>query len=258
MSACITTRSPTSYQLRLAAVNCRKYSSPSVFLLMRGHKPDRQIRCFSVSRDNVTHQRTGSKFSLNAFSGWSGDDNGSEVLNESPPKKGWSGGIVGAAVAGVVLVAGLAFATLSISKRASGPKQNMETLTTHQEESLTSADQNDNVEDEGAERETAVVDDSRLEDKTGTPKSDVHDDSVDASSIENLGDSLVAEKLESSDKLKEDPADYNIIDSLVTDVNSANPDTDYQEVDAAINGSDKSTLPSPLISLLDNQRYRTY
>ncbi|XP_024969135.1 uncharacterized protein LOC112508674 [Cynara cardunculus var. scolymus] len=120
MSSCITTRSPTSYQLRLAALNCRKYPSPSVFLRMRGHKPDHQIRCFSFSRDNVTHQRTGSKFSLNAFSGWSGDDNDSEVLDESPPKKGWSGGIVGAAVAGVVLVAGLAFATLSVSKRVSG------------------------------------------------------------------------------------------------------------------------------------------
>lgn len=253
---------------------------------MRGHKPDHQIRCFSVSRDNVTHQRTGSKFSLNAFSGWSGDDNGSEVLDESPQKKGWSGGIVGAAVAGVVLVAGLAFATLSISKRASGPKQNMETLTTHQEESLTSADQNDNVEDDSRledktgrdddsyshEKENKAMTESELGhstnkedgevmnnvsiqqdfqeelptdevqgDPVGTPNSNVHDDSVDASSIENLGDNLVAEKLESSNKLKEDPADYNIIDSLVTNVNS--------EVDDAINGSDKSTSPSEQVAV---------
>ncbi|KVI07150.1 hypothetical protein Ccrd_014487 [Cynara cardunculus var. scolymus] len=310
MSSCITTRSPTSYQLRLAALNCRKYPSPSVFLRMRGHKPDHQIRCFSFSRDNVTHQRTGSKFSLNAFSGWSGDDNDSEVLDESPPKKGWSGGIVGAAVAGVVLVAGLAFATLSVSKRVSGPKQNMETLTTHQEESLVSADQNDDViEDEGTESETAFLDDSHLEDKTGrdddsyshekenktmteselgqntnkedgevmnnvsiqrefqeelptdevqgdsveTPKSNVHDDSFDASNIENLDDSLVAEKLESSNKLTENPIDFNIIESSVMDVKSENPDIDHQEVDAAINGLDKSTLPSPLITLLDSQ-----
>ncbi|KAJ9545756.1 hypothetical protein OSB04_025463 [Centaurea solstitialis] len=316
-SSITTTRSPTSYQLRLSAFSCRKYHhpSPSVILRMRGEKIDLRIRCFEVSRDNVTliHQRNGSRFCVNAFSGWSGDENGEEeVVDESPQKKRWSGGIVGAAVAGVVLVAGLAFATLSISKRTAGPKQNLEKLTPHQEESLVSDEQNDNVEDEGAERETAVLDDSRLEDKTGrdddsyslekenktmteseselghstnkedgevmnnvsiqqdfqeelpidevqgdsveTPKSDVHDDAVDASSIENLGDSLVAEKLESSNKLNEDPTDFNKIDSLVTDVNSVDPDADYQEADAAINGSDKSTLPSPLIDITQSEQ----
>lgn len=92
MSTLITTRSPSSYQLRLATFSCRKYPSSSIFLRMRVHKLAHPIHCSSNSRDNVSKRRTGSKFSVNAFSGWSGDDNGTEVLNESPPKKGSYGG----------------------------------------------------------------------------------------------------------------------------------------------------------------------
>ncbi|KAL7585999.1 hypothetical protein Lser_V15G43855 [Lactuca serriola] len=256
MSTLITTRSPSSYQLRLATFSCRKYPSSSIFLRMRVHKLAHPIHCSSNSRDNVSKRRTGSKFSVNAFSGWSGDDNGTEVLNESPPKKGSYGGIVGAAVAGVVLVAGLSFATFSISKRVSGTKKNMETLTTHQEESLTSDDQNDNLEAKGTEKENIVLDDDSYphekenetttedkliqqdsqeelptaevhDDTMGTPgvaNSDVQDDSVDASIIQSLDDT---EKLESDDNLKEVPTD---------DLNSVIPDSDFQE--ATINESD--------------------
>ncbi|KAI3680330.1 hypothetical protein L2E82_50431 [Cichorium intybus] len=230
---------------------------------MRVHKLDHPIRCSSNSRDNVTKRRTNSKFSVNAFSGWSGDDNGSEVLNESPPKKSSNGGIVGAAVAGVVLVAGLSFATLSISKRVSGTKKTMETMTTHQEESLTSADQNDDVESAGPKGENVVVDDdssshgkeneTTTEDKLshstqqdfqeelppsevqgdtvetpGITNSDVHDDNLDDTSIIQSSDDT--EKLESDDKLKEDLTDVKIIDPIVSDVNSGIPDSGLQEV----------------------------
>ncbi|XP_070681582.1 WEB family protein At5g16730, chloroplastic isoform X5 [Malus domestica] len=57
----------------------------------------------------------------------------------------WSllSGTVGAGVAGVVLVAGLTFAALSLGKRKnSSPKQQMEPLTTQQERSLTYDDEN--------------------------------------------------------------------------------------------------------------------
>ncbi|KAI3784011.1 hypothetical protein L1987_43102 [Smallanthus sonchifolius] len=301
MTALITSRSPTSYQLRLAAVNCRKYPSPSVYLRMHVHKLEHQIHCFKSSIDNAnaSKRRRSSDSSVNAFSGWSGDDNAAEGLKESPPEKGWSGGIVGAAVAGVVLVGGLTFAALSISRRASGPKKNMETLTQHQEESLTSADQNDNVEDEGTESTTDNYSSSEKENETTTDnyssnekenettynelshstniegrdvmnsdsikedlqeelpelhKSNVDDDLVDASSIENLDDNLVAENFESSNNnLEDDPTDVKVIDSLVTDAYSINPDTGSDEVDTVINGSDQSSLPPPLISVLESQ-----
>ncbi|KAL8232581.1 hypothetical protein R6Q57_002359 [Mikania cordata] len=284
MSALITTRSPTSYQLRSAAVNCRKYPSPSVFLRMHVHKLEHQVRCFSGSIDNANaHKRRRSfGFAVNSFSGWSGDDNGTEVLKESPPEKGWSGGIVGAAVAGIVLVGGLTFAALSISRRASGSKKNMDTLTEHQEESLTSVDQIDNVEDEtetkndsyfsnendnyiSNEKENDNYISNKIENETATDnelglstniedrdvmkqdvqeelpelhKSDVDDEMVDASAIENLDDNLVAENFESSNNnLEDDSTDVKVIDSLVTDENTINPDTGS---DIVINGSDQS------------------
>ncbi|KAF5790567.1 putative S-layer domain-containing protein [Helianthus annuus] len=269
MSALITTRSPTSYQLRLSGVNCRKYPSPSVFLRMHVHKLEYQIHCFSGSVDNtnaIKRRRRGFDCSVKAFSGWSGeDDNGAEVLNENSEKKRWSGGIVGAAVAGVVLVGGLAFATLSINRRASGPKKNMETLTKHQEESLTS-DQNDNVEDEGTEtkndnyvsneKENEITNDNEpdhstaiegsdvtdnvsvqqeLQEELPEHKSNVDDDPVDASSIVNHEDNLVDENLESSNNILEDvPADVKVADSVVTDVNSINPDTGSDEVNVIL------------------------
>ncbi|KAD4584844.1 hypothetical protein R6Q59_036371 [Mikania micrantha] len=287
MNALITTRSPTSYQLRSAVVNCRKYPSPSVFLRMHVHKLEHQVRCFSGSIDNanVHKRRRSSGFAVNGFSGWSGDDNGTEDLKESPPEKGWSGGIVGAAVAGIVLVGGLTFAALSISRRASGSKKNMDTLTEHQEESLTSVDQVDNVEDEGTEtkndsyffnenenddyisneKENDNYISNEIENETTTDnelglstniegrdvmkqdvqeelpelhKSDVVDEMVDASVIENLDDNLVAENFESSNNnLEDDSTDVKIIDSLVTDENTINPDTGS---DIVINGSDQS------------------
>ncbi|KAD1196179.1 hypothetical protein E3N88_43165 [Mikania micrantha] len=289
MSALITTRSPTSYQLRSAAVNCRKYPSPSVFLRMHVHKLEHQVRCFSGSIDNanVHKRRRSSGFAVNGFSGWSGDDNGTEDLKESPPEKGWSGGIVGAAVAGIVLVGGLTFAALSISRRASGSKKNMDTLTEHQEESLTSVDQIDNVEDEGTEtkndsyfsnenenendnyisneKENDSYISKEIENESATDnelglstniegrdvlkqdvqeelpelhKSDVDDEMVDASVIENLDDNLVAENFESSNNnLEDDSTDVKVIDSLVTDENTINPETGS---DIVINGSDQS------------------
>lgn len=59
---------------------------------MHVHKLQHQVHCFYDSVDSVKRRRC-FEFSVNAFSGWSdGDDNGTEVLNESPPKKSSSGG----------------------------------------------------------------------------------------------------------------------------------------------------------------------
>ncbi|XP_071709741.1 uncharacterized protein [Rutidosis leptorrhynchoides] len=270
MSGLITTRSPTSCQLRLAAVNCRKYPySPSVFLRMHVHKLNYQINCFYGYKDhvNIIGRRRLKHCSINAsFSGWSNDDNNdTEILTESPPKKSWSGGVLGAAVAGVVLAGGLAFATLSISRRVSRTK-NMETLTTHQEESLTSVDQKDEVEDKGTETKNDVIDDglsrenenqttvdNELDDSTNVEgmevtnndsiqqeiqeeshKSDVDNDTVDASSINDLDEGLVTENNGSSDNLKDEPVDVQNIDSLASSENPVGPETGYLDLDTAI------------------------
>ncbi|XP_076906553.1 uncharacterized protein LOC143562702 [Bidens hawaiensis] len=287
MSALITTRSPTSYQLRLSGFNFRKYPSPSVYLRMHVHKLEYQIHCFSGSVDNVSMSRRVRSFdcSVQAFSGWSGEgDNGSEGSSESPQKKGWSGGIVGAAVAGVVLVGGLTFATISINRRASGPKKNMETLTTQQEESLTSVDQTDSVEDKGAEtktdnyisnekeNETRTDNDNNVEDQDHSTNIDggdminnasvqkelqeelpeLHKPNADDELGENVDNNLVAENIDqSNNNLEDEPTDVKVTDSSVTEENLKKPDTGSDEADTVINESDQFSSETPVISVLD-------
>ncbi|XP_076953817.1 uncharacterized protein LOC143628005 [Bidens hawaiensis] len=288
MSALITTRSPTSYQLRLSAFNCRKYPSPSVYLRMHVHKLEYQIHCFSGSVDNLSVSRRVRSFdcSVKAFSGWSGEGDDAEGSNESPQKKGWSGGIVGGAVAGVVLVGGLTFATISINRRASGPKKNMETLTAQQEESLTSVDQTDSVEDKGAETKTdnyisnekeneiRTDNDNNVEDQdqdhsTNIDGGDVinnvsvqeelqeelpelHKPNADDELVENVDNNLVAESIDQSDNnLEDEPTDVNVTDSSVTEENLIKPDTGSDEAGNVINELDQFSSETPVISVLD-------
>ncbi|KAM7499668.1 hypothetical protein LguiA_024082 [Lonicera macranthoides] len=179
MTSLNTTWLPNSFQLRLA-FHCRK--SP-VLLRMRVHKLDCQICLFPVAGESgkngnrsqwrrIGNSSMNSNSSIDAFSGWSsatGTDGGEEQSTE-PPRKRWPGGIVGAGVAGFVLVAGLAFAMLSMSKGTSRPKQQMEPLTTQEEMSFVSADQGDIVEEDGNEGKNATVGSFSLESKTGTNK----------------------------------------------------------------------------------------
>uniref|UniRef100_A0A5B7BY05 Putative GPI-anchored adhesin-like protein PGA55 isoform X1 n=1 Tax=Davidia involucrata TaxID=16924 RepID=A0A5B7BY05_DAVIN len=177
MTSLTTTWSPNSFQLRLA-FNCRK--SPTVCVRMRVQKLDRQIRVLSVAGSSarighgVERHRTGNSWmnsnsSVDAFSGWSGGDGGEKSLDSQ--RKQWLRGIVGAGVAGVILVAGITFAALSISKRSSSrPAKEIEPLTTRQEVYLASDDQNDRVEEDENDRKNMTRDSTSLEIETGTDK----------------------------------------------------------------------------------------
>ncbi|CAN6564920.1 unnamed protein product [Malus baccata var. baccata] len=152
MATVTVTCSPSSLQLRLAfnCGNCGKASS--VLVRRRLGKLDRRARVLCVAQGNersgaeLEPRRNGgswvgSNSNADGFKGWSGSDNGEESLDSQ--RKKWIGGTVGAGVAGVVLVAGLTFAALSLGKRKnSSPKQQMEQLTTQQERSLTYDDEN--------------------------------------------------------------------------------------------------------------------
>ncbi|XP_043715894.1 uncharacterized protein LOC122664230 isoform X2 [Telopea speciosissima] len=73
-------------------------------------------------------------------------------------------GIIGVGVAGVILAAGLTFASISLSKRStSGMKPQMEPLTVQQEVSLASGDQDDGVEVVRNEDDTVVPDEGSLD-----------------------------------------------------------------------------------------------
>ncbi|PSS33066.1 Centrosomal protein [Actinidia chinensis var. chinensis] len=168
MTSLRTTWSPNSFQLRLA-LNCRK--SPVILVRMRVRKLGRQVRVLSVgggsarSGNGVERRSNGNSWkvsnsSADAFSGWSGDDGGEPSVDLE--RKRWLGGLV-AGAAGVILVTGLTFATLSLSKRnTSRPVQEMQPLTTQEEVSLASDDQNDRVEQNEEEGKDMKRDDCFL------------------------------------------------------------------------------------------------
>ncbi|XP_031281082.1 uncharacterized protein LOC116139556 isoform X1 [Pistacia vera] len=174
MASVTATCSPSSLQLRLA-LNCRNCgNSPAMLIRSRFKKLNHPVRLFCYiptggqRRDGNSWIRSNS--TGDTFSGWSSSDNDGEKSLESQRKK-WFGGIVGAGVAGVVLLAGLFFAALSLSKRStSRVKPEMELLTAQQEVSLASNNEKVKVDEDGdgdGERDVKL-DDNSVESKTGT------------------------------------------------------------------------------------------
>ncbi|EOY23222.1 Chloroplast thylakoid membrane, putative isoform 2 [Theobroma cacao] len=164
MASTTATWSPSSPQLRLAlrCRNCKE--SGVVFVRARTGKLDcSSVRLLSVSRSRrkgLERRRNGALWIVSdstagsdTFSGWSDSD----TLEDSVDSKsnGWFGGIMGAGSAGLVLVAGLSFAAMSLSNRStSRPKQQLQPLTTQQEVSLASDNESDKIEEN--ESETAL------------------------------------------------------------------------------------------------------
>ncbi|KAM7494484.1 hypothetical protein LguiB_029093 [Lonicera macranthoides] len=287
-SSLTATWSPNSFQLRLS-FNCRK-SAAAVFVQMRVRKKLYcKIRMFSATADRkgkgngAERRRTvnswmmdSNSFSgVDSFSGWSGNNGSSEQLSE-PQEKGWLGhnrGLVGAGVAGVILFAGLTFATLSISKRTSRLKPQVKPLTTQQETLLDHAandDLNDGVEEEGNAGSNAMLGNSSVVSKTGTENTDttienepnLQNESVSEeiqvapigtpkmlesnipgpSSFEDLDRSLVAEKLELSTEPKESHFIAKITNSSLSDNNETNLNTNHYEVVLDSNKAEKSNF----------------
>ncbi|KAL3524287.1 hypothetical protein ACH5RR_017121 [Cinchona calisaya] len=158
MSSLTTTWSPSSFQLRLAFAARKSPPSVLFFQTRIRRKPlDRGICVFSVSENSparnngVERRRTGDSWAVNSNSiadGFAGWTTGEQSQDESRSKQSIQG-ILGVSVAGVILVAGLTFAALSVGKRnTSRVKQHMEPLTTQQEMSLASYDHIDNIKDD--------------------------------------------------------------------------------------------------------------
>ncbi|XVF09893.1 hypothetical protein REPUB_Repub07fG0136200 [Reevesia pubescens] len=157
MASTTATWSPSSPQLRLAlrSRNCRE--SPVVLVRARSRKlycP--RLRLLSVARTRskgLERRRNGasrivadSTAGSDTFSGWTDSDNVEDSIDSK--KNGWFGGIMGAGSAGLVLVAGLSFAAMSLSNRStSRPKRQLEPLTAQQEVSLASDNESDKIEE---------------------------------------------------------------------------------------------------------------
>ncbi|RAL52199.1 hypothetical protein DM860_016048 [Cuscuta australis] len=153
MSSLTASLSPTSFQLRLT-FSSRKPSN----LLVRVHvgKKDYNHRLHLLSIGGKTLGRNGnglerhdflvnSVSSADQFAGWSGADE-AERSNDAEGKQSIAG-LLGAGVAGIVLVAGIIFATLSVSKHnMSRSKQRMDPLKTQQVMTVVGDDHIDTTE----------------------------------------------------------------------------------------------------------------
>ncbi|KAK8516168.1 hypothetical protein V6N12_013575 [Hibiscus sabdariffa] len=140
---------PSSPQLRLALRyrDCRD-SRPVLLGARAGNHDARRLRLLSVSSRSEGQERrrnvasrvvSDSTPGSDTFSGWPDSDSVEDSIGSG--RKRWFGGIVGAGSAGLVLVAGLSFAAMSLSNRsASRPKQQLEPLTAQQEVSIDNED----------------------------------------------------------------------------------------------------------------------
>ncbi|XP_022764709.1 uncharacterized protein LOC111309947 [Durio zibethinus] len=174
MASTSTSWSPNSPQLRLA-LRCRNCAeSRPVLIGARTRKIDyHRVRLLFVARRSkgLERRRNGASWIVSdstagsdTFSGWSDSDTVEDSIDSK--KNEWFGGILGAISAGLVLVAGLSLAALSLSNRSTsskgslsialGPKQQLEPLTAQQDVSLASDNGSDKVENES---ETGIQED---------------------------------------------------------------------------------------------------
>ncbi|XP_011084429.1 uncharacterized protein LOC105166682 isoform X4 [Sesamum indicum] len=178
MNALTTTMTfcPSSFQLKLA-LGSRKY--PFAFVRTRLPELERRslnfvsvvVRSSAVGSNGVGQRSSGNSSWVNAnssaddLSGWANAD-GEPESGDSKRKQSLVG-ILGAGAAGVILLVGLTFAALSISKKStSGVKKEMEPLTTQQEKSLSSDNYEDEAEEEKSKEKLGMLESGGEESKT--------------------------------------------------------------------------------------------
>ncbi|RID43751.1 hypothetical protein BRARA_I00595 [Brassica rapa] len=169
MTSASATWTPTSLQLRLALSSRVRWKPRSVYLQPSRFASKSGLVIVCVS------QRTGSDSSnppADGLAGW--DDSENDVKSSTAKKKSFIQGVVGAGVAGIVLVAGLSYAVVSFNKRSNNPngnsilsagvKQEMQPLTSHQESVILSSDETPSDEGKVANsEETNFKEDEILE-----------------------------------------------------------------------------------------------
>ncbi|KAK6121705.1 hypothetical protein DH2020_044573 [Rehmannia glutinosa] len=212
-----TTFCPSSFQLKLA-LGSRKY--PLAFVRTRFPELDRRrvnfvsmvVRNSDVNGNGLERRGSGNSSwanlnsSADGFSGWANADAEGQS-GDSKPKKSLLG-ILGTGAAGVLLVAGLTFAALSMSKRGTSgeffclstikillSEKEMVPLTTQQEKSLSSDDNPNQVEEQKNGEEVGMLESSSEESKTDKPPtSDITGGSLALPSIQsNDGKNIVTD-----------------------------------------------------------------
>ncbi|KAG4128820.1 hypothetical protein ERO13_D09G042400v2 [Gossypium hirsutum] len=160
MASTTVTLSPSSPQLRLA-LRCRNSVEPRALLVgawTTNLDSHRRLRLLSLtrSRSKRLERRHNGVFRIvadstagagaDAFSGWSDSEHVEDSVDSR--RNGWFGGIIRAGSVGLVLVAGLSFAAMSIGNQSTArTKQQLEPLTALQEVLLASDNETDKSEE---------------------------------------------------------------------------------------------------------------
>lgn len=216
---------------------------------------DRRIRMFSAFADSSAARnnkkaergRSGDSWAVNPIStadGFAGWTTG-EQSEDSHPKQSLKG-IVGAGVAGVVIVAGLTFAALSMGKRNTfGVKPQMEPLTTQQEQSLASDSHNDDNEEYRNDSKNETLDASSQESMTSVDKN-VFSSSGKTEVTENKDgyDTNVAETTSNGAVANKIPVQQDLQNESSVNVTSVAPEDLPKPPDTKISGGSFTTLGS--------------
>lgn len=142
-----------------------------VFVRKRLLKLDHRFRLYAVAENTSTSLNSNglerrrswtswvvnSNSAVNGFAGWNAD----EKSGDTPPRQSLQG-IVAAGIAGVLLMGGLTFISLAIGKRSSSRlNQQMEPLTSQQEQLLLSDDNNTRIDKDTHETQNDLIEQSR-------------------------------------------------------------------------------------------------
>ncbi|KAB2064745.1 hypothetical protein ES319_A09G042600v1 [Gossypium barbadense] len=169
MASTTVTLSPSSPQLRLA-LRCRNSVEPRALLVgawTTNLDSHRRLRLLSLtrSRSQRLERRHNGAFRIvadstagagaDAFSGWSDSEHVEDSVDSR--RSGWFGGIIRAGSVGLVLVAGLSFAAMSIGNQSTArTKQQLEPLTALQEVLLASDNETDKSEENESKKALQV------------------------------------------------------------------------------------------------------
>ncbi|XP_012484097.1 uncharacterized protein LOC105798534 isoform X6 [Gossypium raimondii] len=169
MASTTVTLSPSSPQLRLA-LRCRNSVEPRALLVgawTTNLDSHRRLRLLSLtrSRSKRLERRHNGVFRIvadstagagaDAFSGWSDSEHVEDSVDSR--RNGWFGGITRAGSVGLVLVAGLSFAAMSIGNQSTArTKQQLGPLTALQEVLLASDNETDKSEENESKKALQV------------------------------------------------------------------------------------------------------
>lgn len=224
-----TTFYPRSFQLKLALSGRRP---PLIFLRARFPVFGRRglnlgplvLRSSAVNESRVEQRSSGnsSRSNLNSsaddLSGWANTDDERQT-DDSKPKQSLAG-ILAAGAAGIVLVAGLTFAALSMSKRSTSVKvkEQMEPMTEEQENLLSSKNNQSQIVEEETGDKVGILKNSGGESEAGL-NNDTSLHKQDSDSIESriTDDVVVSQSAEDvNDSFRAGQRDSSVSDSLVS------------------------------------------